>query len=56
MVWIVEIPEKRIIRRVTDREKKYVEVIMNEVDRLEKILNQILIFPQEPHFDLQATI
>jgi two-component system sensor histidine kinase HydH len=46
---------RRLSRSIeTDPEREYVKVILNEVDRLEKILNQILIFPREPHLHLEA--
>jgi len=46
---------RRLSRSIeADLEKEYIKVILNEVDRLEKILNQILIFPQEAHLNLQA--
>ncbi len=42
---------RRLTRSIqSNPEKKYLEIIINEVCRLENILNQILIFPQEPSF------
>ncbi len=35
-------------------EKKFAEIIVCEVDRLEKILTELLVFSREQHFDFQA--
>ena len=46
---------RRLSRSIkSNPEKKYLEIIINEADRLEKILNHLLTFPQElsSHFDL----
>jgi Signal transduction histidine kinase regulating C4-dicarboxylate transport system len=36
----------------SDKEKECLEIIVKEVDRLEVILNQVLVFPQEPFLNL----
>ena len=36
----------------SDKEKECLEIIVKEVDRLEAILNQVLVFPREPFLNL----
>jgi len=46
---------RRLSRSIeSDLGKEYIKVILNEVARLERILSQILIFPQEPYLNLQT--
>jgi signal transduction histidine kinase len=45
---------RRLLKNIdTDKEKRYSEIIIREVDRLEKILNNVLLYSRQPSLNFK---